>query len=369
MIFKKSVFFLLIIYSFQLAANTEGNKHPAQVIMEPNLPWTGLMRIKALESLDKMLALAFDQKYRSYKLHYPLNEEHIKNPVLELISFARAFGFFSPDRVLVGSVTEEMEDIQLTCDLLKAVHLQIPSSIDKTIVTGEILSKILAYRELKKEMEIPISVINKKGSSKLITYVIDRIFDLWHGMPAFGMIPKDKGTAPPILLFRGTDLSLGTTRSWASVISDLNTSGPGLSTFRNAQIEIHEWLTKAASYGMKTRVMGYSLGGVLTAYTAVYEYDLLNHDKDHPSLSFNPPGVSKAIWELWDEMPRDTQVPLQVYVVRGDLVSKIGLLFGDVVEFSLDNHLKPISAHVTLISGQPSYHLFKVNVAEENLSR
>ena len=37
------------------------------------------MRIKALESLDKMLALAFDQRHRSYKLLYPLREENFNN--------------------------------------------------------------------------------------------------------------------------------------------------------------------------------------------------------------------------------------------------------------------------------------------------
>ena len=75
-------------------------------------------------------------------------------------------------------------------------------------------------------------------------------------MPAFGLVPIEKGKVPPILLFRGTDLSLGSTRSWASVISDLNTSGPGLFTFRNAQIKIHDWLTKVASYGIKARAIG-----------------------------------------------------------------------------------------------------------------
>jgi hypothetical protein len=115
--------------------------------------------------------------------------------------------------------------------------------------------------------------------------------------------------------------------------------------------------------------MGYSLGGVLTAYTTIFEANLMNRKPRQTSMSFNPPGVSHAIWELWNDMTDKVRAPLSVFVVRGDLVSKIGLLFGDVVEFSIDEHLKPISAHVLFVTGQPTYRFYPVNVDEENESR
>ncbi len=359
---KKFLPLVFLIHSLRLSEVTAE-------IAEANVPWTGLMRVKALESLDKMLSLAFDQKYRSYKLLYPLHEESFKNQSAHAIDFANTFGYFSPHRPLVGSVTESEEDIQVTCKLLNDIHEQFLSAIERRIVTGEVLTKILAFRDLKLGMEIPIPISDKKDKPSLMVYVIDHIFDLWLGMPAFGLVPKEQGKAPPILLFRGTDLSLGTTRSWASVISDLNTSGPGHSAFLKAQASIHQWLEKVAGYGIKARVMGYSLGGVLTAYTVLYEHELINKDKKYPSLSFNPPGVSKSVLEQWYDLPEGKKASLAVFVVRGDLVSKIGLLFGDVCEFSLDNGLKPIAAHVVLISGQPYYRYYKVNVEKENLSR
>jgi hypothetical protein len=359
---KKFLPFLFLIQSLQLHGALVENA-------EVNVPWTGLMRVRALESLDKMLSIAFDQKYRSYKLLYPLYEENFKNNVVEAIDFERSFGYFSPNRPLVGHVTGEKEDIALTCQLLKDIHQQITAPVERRITSAEVLTKILAYRNLKEGMEVPIPIIDKSDKPKLMTYTVDSIFDLWHGMPAFGLVPKDRGKAAPILLYRGTDLSFGTERGWASVISDLNTSGPGLTAFLNAQQSIHEWLKKVAEYGVKARVMGYSLGGVLTAYTTLYEHDLINQDKKHPSLSFNPPGVSKAVLDQWQNLPENKKIPLSVFVVRGDLVSKIGLLFGDVVEFSVENGLKPIAAHVILVSGQPFYRYYKVNVEKENLSR
>jgi hypothetical protein len=364
MYFKTFLSFCFLTQTLIIPASTEEIS-----VMEENIPWTGLMRIKALESIDKMLSLAFDLKTRSYKLHYPLRENTFINAANELIEFSNTFGFFSPNRPLLGRVTEEIEDIELTRKLLAAVHTQLSSPIERNIATGEILSKILAYRDLKEGMKFSLSVINARGSSRLVEYIIDHVFDLWHGMPAYGLMPTEAGEAAPILLFRGTDLSMGTTRSWASVISDLNTSGPGLQVFRNAQVELHEWLERAAFYGVKARAMGYSLGGVLTAYTTIFEANLMNRKPRQTSMSFNPPGVSHAIWELWNDMTDKVRAPLSVFVVRGDLVSKIGLLFGDVVEFSIDEHLKPISAHVLFVTGQPTYRFYPVNVDEENESR
>ncbi|MCI0381681.1 MAG: hypothetical protein L0207_01320 [Chlamydiae bacterium] len=56
-------------------------------------------------------------------------------------------------------------------------------------------------------------------------------------------------------------------------------------------------------------------------------------------------------------------------MTQGDLVSKIGSLFGKAWEMRLDRTLGVIEAHTALISFQPRYKLMLVDVKEENLSR
>lgn len=358
---KLKLLFLTLLSGMPLSF---ASPHPEVSV---NIPWTGIVRTTALESLDKILALAFDYNSRSYKLMNPNKEESVLNSVQEIIEFAKNFSYFSSTRPLVGQVTSEQEDIDLTQKILLEIHSADLPSRDRMIATAEILTKVLAYRDLKMGSEIAIPSVDKRGNSLLMTYKIDTIIDLWYGMPAFGLLPKDQGKSAPILLFRGTDLSLGTARSWASVISDLNTSGPGLSTFEKAQDLIHTWLVKAAKSGQKTRVMGYSLGGVLSFYTLVYETDFINTNSHFPSVVFNSPGVSKSVLDKWLALAKASN--FISFVNRGDLVSKIGLLYGDVFELSTEQPLMPISAHVILMSGQSGYRLSRINVEQENLSR
>lgn len=336
---------------------------------DENIPWVGMVRVKGLLSLDKLLALAFDPMTRSYLLLPAQEESHYQNQIQEYLTFSKQFGYFSIQRPLIGYVTKEKEDIHLTNQILLLIHKKLSSPRERFIATAEILTKVLAYRDLKKGQEVFIPCINSKGEPVIVIYAVDTIFDLWHGMPAFGLVPKDNRTQVPILLFRGTDLSLGTKRGWASVISDLNTEGPGLSTFLTAQPTIHEWLQKVASIGSKAKVMGFSLGGVFAGYTVIFERDLINKNPQECSMAFNPPGIPKKALNIWESLPKDKKPPFSVFVTRGDLVSKIGLLFGEVEEFSLDKLLKPIAAHVTLMTAQRRYHLKQIDVVQENHSR
>jgi len=354
------VFLAWIIAPFQATAKSYADE---------NIPWVGMMRVKALLSLDKLLALAFDPQTRSYLLLPNQQGIDYQNPIEEYLTFSKKFGFFSIQRPLIGCVSRDQEDINFTNQVLLLINKKISSPRERLIATAEILTKVVAYRDLKKGQEIFIPTMNAKGEPVIVIYAVDTLFDLWHGMPAFGLVPKDNTMQSPILLFRGTDLSLGTKRGWASVISDLNTEGPGLATFLNAQSVIHEWLHKVASIGPKARVMGFSLGGVLAAYTVIFERDLINKHPQECSFAFNPPGVAKKVLKIWEALPIDKRCPFAVFVTRGDLVSKIGLLFGDVTEFSLDKFSKPITAHVTLMTAQRRYHLKKIDVVQENQSR
>ena len=332
-------------------------------------PWTGLVRVKGLESLDKLLAIAFDQKSRSCLLQEKLPRAEFKNSNAEMQLFSKQFGYFSPIHPLVGKVTSEEQDILITQKLLLLIHQNIKNLEEHRLATIETLTKVLAYRDLKEGSEIFIPMMNEKESSELICYTVNQVFDLWHGMPAFGLIPKKLSGGVPILLFRGTDLSLSTERGWASVFSDLNTEGPGLSVFENAQQHIHAWLERAALSGQKAQVMGFSLGGVLAIYTAMYEIEWVNSDEKYACIAFNPPGVSMQTLDKFSKMSDHRKIPISLYISRGDLVSKIGFLVGSVKEFSVKRFLRPIYAHTLLMCTQPIYFLSTVDVNAENQSR
>ncbi len=318
------------------------------------------VRSSFLESIDKMLSWTFDSKYYLYSLKTPLQEQAFCDNSSVLSEFERKHGYFSSQRPLVGRVTEDPEDTQLTVQALKAIHQEGEDPQRRTLALVEMLTKVLAYRDLKKGEQLLIPT----ESGKLILFEVDKLFNLWDGMPAFGLVPKDAKETAPILLYRGTDLSLLSQRGLASIISDFDTKGPGLSAFLHARKSIHNWLLKVSRSGVKARVMGYSLGGALAAYTLVYEHELINVSE--PSFACNSPGVSKRIFNKWNRLAVEQQPPYIVFVTRGDLVSKIGWLFGEVNELSLGLNLYPIASHVVLVSGQPRYYQYAVDLSLEN---
>jgi len=356
-IFKHAFLVLFLAFSSLRAESNE------------EAPWTGVMRVKALESLDRLLAIAFDQKSRSCLINESYPKEQFLSSNHQLQLFVKNYGYFSPTHPLVAKVTEESQDIALTEAFLVLIHTYMSNPEEHRLATAEVLTKVLAYRDLKEEQEVSIPLMIEDQHSELVPYVVDKVFDLWHGMPAYGLIPKQQGRAAPLLLFRGTDLTLSTERGWASVFSDLNTAGPGYVVFKNAQKEIHLWLEKAARGGQKAQVMGFSLGGVLAMYTALYEQEYINAQKKFYSLAFNPPGVSRKTFEKFSQASRIKRIPLQMFITRGDLVSKIGFLVGDVREFSVKRFLRPIAAHTILMCAQPLYFLSVVDVDKENQTR
>jgi hypothetical protein len=331
-----------------------------------NASWYRAIRSKFLESLDKMLSWVFDKKSRTYVALGGSLKQTLSNSSSEVTNFSSSCGYFSKEYPIVGRVTSAPADIARTCEFLITIHQEVQEKTMRQISTAEILTKVLAYRELKKGIEIPIPSLDEKGRPVLVIYEVNAVLDLWHGMPAFGLVPKVPSFAPPILLFRGTDLSLITERGWASVISDLEIKDPGLSAFLFAQTLIHEWLSEVCQKGKPAKVMGYSLGGVLATYTMIYENALILKDPKDPSFVFNTPGVSKKVVQDWEAIPAKQRPPVFSFVTEGDLVSKIGQLLSPALQFSTDSFLGPIAAHVTLMSNLPTYYLQEINVEEEN---
>ncbi len=247
------------------------------------ISWKGTFRTSFLKSLDKMLAAIFDEPSRTYAIVPTQRGEIFRSPTPAMEEFIRLHGYFSEERPIVARFTKDAEDLNLTREVLKEIHEKVIDPFQREITAAEVITKVLAYRDLKPGDQISLPVLGAQSGATYMPYIVDEVLDLWHGMPAFGLLPQDK-EGIPILLFRGTDLSLVTERGWASVISDLEIHDPGLSAFQSGQSKIRAWLEKAEKSCSKARVMGFSLGGILAAYTILYEGDLISRDKT--SFSF-----------------------------------------------------------------------------------
>jgi len=228
------------------------------------------------------------------------------------------------------------------------------------LATGELLSKVLAYRNLQKGMIIRIPCIIE-GKALLVNYQVSEVLNLWHEMPAFGLLPFHK-KANPILLFRGSDFSLLSKKSWASLLSDLDISGTGFSAFHLARSDIHAWLEKAFLFsGNNTKVMGFSLGGILSMYTVIFEKSLIATEG---SMAFNPPGVSKPIAERWKEVSS----LLKIYITQGDIIPKLGILVPPAFVLFTEKKMAPIEAHTQLMTANP-FSLAEIYIEHEPSKR
>ena len=290
----------------------------------------------------------------------PWRDKRILNHSDEIMNFDKNFGLDAPNKRLVGKVSSPfdfLEDIEITCDLLEIIDKEIQDPNERLLVTGEIVTKVLAYRDLQLGNEVSIPIIDSTGRYTKGEFVVDELFNLWNGMPAFGLMPIHKGEYAPILLFRGTDLSLTSKRSLSSILCDLDLSGPGHSIYLHSRNQIQEWLKNAAQFGPKSRVMGFSLGGSLASYTLIYEKNLVSQDKENPSLAFNSPGVTRKLYAKWNAFSEADRPPFVVFHTKNDPVSKVGFMIGDIYKLATERRLPSITAHVILISGQPTYYL------------
>lgn len=323
--------------------------------------WKAKLRVNALRNFDQLLSWSTSEKLKTYPLAYPLREERIEEAIPEVTEFAEKYGYFSLMRPIVSHVTANETDVDLICCALKALHDKGAKGNYLEIAMAELVAKALAYRDLKIGQAIRIPV-ESQGEVTYESYSVEKVFNIWHGMPAFGLVPSRQGLAA-ILLFRGTELSLISSRGWASIMSDLDMAGPGLSAFRHAQGQISAWLLKMKQRGKAAKVMGCSLGGTLAAYTFIYENDLL---AEGGSIGVCPAGVSDEVIESWNQISPERQKGWVAYVYTGDPVSHVGKLFGTVYCLTATRPLKPLTAHTFLMSGEESFSKALVDVSQRH---
>ena len=320
------------------------------------------IRANGLHSMDDFLSWTIPPHLKVYALAYPLQAASLRIAFSQSSDFIEWHGYFSVYDPLVGKTSKKKGDIQVARSLFIKISEEIADSAMLNFATDEALAKVLAYRDMA--VGDQISVPHDREGRNLVTYRVDHIFNLWRGMPAFGLV-SDTGREP-ILLFRGTDFSLDSERGWASLMSDIDIAGPGLTVFTKSREEIRSWLMKVAQAGPKAKVVGFSLGGVLAGYTYLYEHKWLNAQG---CVAFNPPGFSDKVLQQWNELHDDAKKGFRVYVNRGDVISKAGKLFGDVYELSFDQPLKPLKAHTLFVSAEPEFFQTKVDIEQENMAR
>ena len=318
--------------------------------------WKDKVRVKTLENMDLLLSWGISKQRAPYPLAQPLEQEIFNTSSPEIQSFAKRHSYFSLTSPLIGKVSSNQADLKKICTLLQILSSANLKGPYFELASAELLSKVLAYRDLKvgQIIQIPVEV---RGKIVLETFTVDHVFDIWQGMPAFGLIPKKKQISS-LLLFRGTDFSLISKRGIASVMSDLDPSGPGLKAFFHARKEIGTWLQGVQAQGKPARVMGFSLGGALAAYTFIYENGYLSNE---PSISLCAPGIAPAVIKVWDRLPPGRKHLFVSYINAGDLVSQVGSLFGVVHHLSTSEVLKPLTAHTTLMCAQAPLYKARVD--------
>lgn len=308
------------------------------------------------------LSWVFKYPSRCFALNQQKESYTFANQSDELYRFAQSYRANTPSKGIICSVTPKFKDIDRASNILELIYHSIKDPQLCELAACEVMAKVVAYRNLKMGHTLPFPILSADGTIQMRTYVVDQVFDLWNKIRAFGLsCSEDKGA--PLLLFRGTDFSFMTEGGRASIISDLDPKGPGRTLFEKAEKPLHEWLKKQTR---KTRIIGHSLGGIILAYTLLYEAEYISQEPHETSYAFNFPGVGGDLVKKWEKLEETPQ--FKGFVCRGDVISKLGMLFGEVFEVSFNQPLSPIRAHEQLLFAQPLFHLQEIDLQQENAS-
>ncbi len=309
------------------------------------------------------LSWLFKYPSRCYALRKERRAQVYENPSESFLRFGQSYRERFALKGIICRVTPNFKDIDRAGEILKLIYENVENSKLCEWAVCEVLAKVMAYRNLKLGHMIPLPIMGNDGCMVMSTYVVDRVFDLWNKIRAFGLVRSD-GAGAPILLFRGTDFSFMTEGGRASIISDLDPKGPGWTLFKKGQKSIREWLKKE---DRSARVIGHSLGGVVAAYTLIHEGEWMSQEEYESSYAFNFPGVPIELANKWNTM--EEKPAFTGFVCRGDLVSKLGTLFGSIYEISLDAPLSPVRAHEMLLFAESRGYLHEVDIEGENRSK
>lgn len=322
---------------------------------------------KHLQAWEGVLTRVLSYRSRTYEVKKSEDLKSFHNKCAAFEKFDFKYGYLSKEDALVGRFTKSSDDIAKVADLLHEIYSSIEDPHLCELSVAEVLTKVLAYRNLEHGTEINIPT-NIQGTIKMRKFRVDKVFDLWHQMKAFGLTDVD-GKESPVLLFRGTDFTLTSEASRSSVVSNLDPSGPGRTIYLKARESIRAWLGLVTDTDRKARAYGYSLGGAFASYAVVMDHEFFSKNVTRSSFAFNHPGVESDLQAQWEELPEKSKPMFAGFVSKGDPVSKYGKLLGKTTQLSINKRLAPIQSHVTLFFSQPQFHMAEVDLEEENRAR
>jgi len=268
----------------------------------------------------------------------------------------------------VLSYTFDRESILEVQSILHQIYEHIESPEILQAMTAQIITKVLVNKNaefLQEGHEIEIPTIDSNGQKKLVPYILDKKFDLWEGVPAYGFVDKSNEN-PPLLVFRSTNTVFEEKDTLPTLVANLHPKGPAWKLFSHSEREIQGWLEdKLKESKEKATVMGYSQGGVLGSYFLTYHSKYFSDKEHQPSLILDAPGVSSKVAKDWRSVEGKPNV--KVYVNRGDLVPKVGDSFiGRAFEVRISQNLKGFQSHKALSLFAPQWKIVEIAVQEES---
>lgn len=309
-----------------------------------------------------LLSHLFKYSSRCYVCAEGCSPIHFQNGCTTLAKLGQSYHNEGGKKGIICTVTPFARDVERAKGVLMELEKERSSAELRDWAVGELLSKVFAYRNLQKGWHFSLPIM--EGSS-VAPYVVDQVFNLWRQVKAFGLLSTTQAQ-PPILLFRGTEFSITSEGGRASIISDLDPEGPGWRLFMKGRRGLEEWLQTHCRRGLGARVMGHSLGGAMAAYMLIEKAELMSKRADAPSYLFNAPGVSEYLAEKWEAL--EEKPAFKGFVARGDLVSKVGRLFGTLYECSTLQRLSPVRAHEMLHFAEEALALHPIDIERENRS-
>lgn len=266
---------------------------------------------------------------------------------------------------------ENILDVQ---NVLRAIYEHVDDLVMMQAMVAQIVAKVLVNKNsafVEEGLEIQIPTVNFAGEKELVTYIVDKKFNLWNGIPAYGLIDKN-GSAAPLLVFRATNTVLEEKDTLPTMVSNLHPKGPAWKLFSNSEQKVVAWLEKHTldneDFGTnKARMLGYSQGGILGAYFLTYHPHLFSKLPESASIILDAPGVSYEVAADWEKIEEKPHVV--AYVNRGDLIPKVGDAFiGRAFEVRIAQNLKGFKSHQALSFFAPQWKVVEIAHHQEKKS-
>lgn len=314
---------------------------------------------------------AVQEIYYNSSRYYPLSEEEVKvgcNNERIGDFFKKTLDADNPWDICQYSFDpKNIDDLQ---KLLTTIYETIEDPIIMQAMSAQVLTKLVMSHKahvIKVGDTLHIPTLDSLGNRHCVEYTFVKKFNVWQGIPAFGLADKNN-QFPPILLFRPTNTNYNDIDMLPTIFANLHPAGPAWDLFKKSRYEISDWLEGQNKQSTeKARVMGFSQGGILASYFLAHYSHHFNTNEWAPSIILDAPGVSARVEEIWDAIEQKPNV--QMYINRGDIVPKVGKAFiGKVFEVDSCQKSASVAAHCSLSLFAPKWKIVEISNDHEKKS-